>query len=216
MKVTLTSTSMMKPILYSQTENSVLVNQSKEQHPQRILGLLDQPHSQLSENIARTYRRPDSFGAPSVVSCWQHFLHVANATNEQCIAVFGFEFNGDETWYQLWNTTTQSLCWLMHEGEMDYQPYAIIAMDALVSLLPNWNGELFLALSSANDAHAHSGKFTHSQKNECEFQISDAATMANGQLWFLVTVNQPLNNQRTPLAAQFAQSGWISQSCQSA
>jgi len=208
MKVTVSSTSMMKPILYSKQ-----ISHSSTQHPQRVLGLLEWTGKQSLKDELTVYHRPATSAINPNPVCCHHFLQASNPKAESRIAVFGFEFDGDKTWYQLWNQASKEVCWLLHEDAWDYQTYAIMAMDALVTLLPEWNGELYLNLSEGKTAHSLPQANNALVDKRYDLQVADAATTPNGQLWFLVTVNAADTQvQKEALtSAEHLRTGWISQ-----
>lgn len=212
MKVTVSNTSMMKPILYTQT-----VKHAENQHPQRILGLLERTGKTIIEDQVTVYERPNSSLTVAKPVEWKNFLHIPNSKEQLRAAVFGFEFDGENTWYQLWNQNTNRAYWLRHHDDFDYQPYAIMAMDALVSLLPDWNGELHLHLSPENERSTlseHPQNLPRRQRtHQYDLLISDAATTANGKLWFLVTVKQETTNGPRQRRDEHLRSGWISSKC---
>lgn len=218
MKITVSSTSMMKPILHTKSASP-----SEKKHPQRIVGLLEPKQTQTFCQAAKVHARSNKSSANELPLLWQSFLRIPDRQSQLCVAVFGFEYDGDKTWYQLWSLETNQSYWLAHEDGMEYQPYSIMTMDALVSLLPEWDGELYLTLTTDNLFDA-----TNTEINACEnvtqneiqksnaanrgheLLISDAATTASGQLWFLVTVQEDqLQTDRQTWGGNL-RTGWIS------
>lgn len=206
MKVTVSSTSMMKPMLYTQSN-------IEPEHPQRIVGLLEQTDKEQISKQTVIYHRPDATQENPERTPWQHFLHIPDNKSQPCVAVFGFDHDGERTWYQLWNHQTKQVNWVLQQDGMDYQPYAILAMDALVSLLPNWNGELFWSLSSVSEpeSSAHHQTYFRQTNRQFDLLISDAVTTSNGKLWFLVTVQNERTELCEPVNAECLRTGWISQ-----
>jgi len=209
MKLTVSSTAMMKPLLHTKNQSQYL------SPPQRVTGLLEINQVQPGRNNGRQklvqYRRPDPQCALPTTARWQEFLRLDNVKNISCAAVFGFEFDGTRAWYQLWNRTTNRTCWLLHDNEMNYEPFAILTMDALVSLLPNWDGTLHQSPDSPDGADAvlHEPE-TIDARRIINLLIFDASTNAAGQLWFLVTIN----THHTDREMITTQSGWISRTIQ--
>jgi len=222
MKITVSSTSMMKPILHIQPTSPTV-----QQYPLRIVGLLEPGSKKPDSGSAAIYVRSVRSISIAIPLSWQSFLQIPDRHSQLCAAVFGFEFDGERTWYQLWNVETNQAYWLQHEDDMDYQPYSIMAMDALVSLVPDWDGELHLALmsnslsttgqsgSSAYETQSQNqgsrGGHSEELSRNQQLLISDAATTATGQLWFLVTVQDEKLNSGQPIWDGKTRTGWISQ-----
>jgi len=208
MKLTVSSTTMMKPLLHTHRHLQC------SSPPQRVVGLLEinlQPGQYSEPQKLVQHYRPDPQHALQCEAQWQDFLRLDNVNNTSCAAVFGFEFDGTRAWYQLWNHTTDQSCWLLHSNEMNYEPFAILTMDALVSLLPNWNGTLYQSPSSPSNSHAESQKpETIDARRIRNLLISDASTSAAGKLWFLVTINSNLTKSDTESEMITTRSGWIS------
>lgn len=210
MKVTVSSTSMMKPILYTPTSKL-----AKHRHPQRILGLLEGVDHGNSEVPITTYSRPFQSQSDATPAQGQCLLHIPDAQSQPCVAIFGFQFDGKNTWYQAWNQTAGEACWLKQKDGLEYQPYAIIAMDALVTLLPRWDGEIYLNLALASQSASTEGTLRHSPCQELsrdyDLLISDAAATTTGKLWFLVNVKAEYSGNSAQLHSQELHTGWISQ-----
>lgn len=223
MKITVSSTSMMKPLLHTDQ-----TSRSYQQHPQRLIGLLEIAKAQSNASPIATFNRPHKTCSTQIPFQWQLCMQILDRHSQLCAAVFGFEFDGEQTWYQLWNTETNQLFWLLHEDDMDYQPYAILAMDKLVSLIPQWNGELCvfpklgvgahdlanLKQKSVDNSGDHKSKYRENPVHSPSYDlfISDSATNATGQLWFLVTLrHDQLNADLNANSAQ-VRTGWISHS----
>jgi len=210
MKVTVSSTSMMKPILYTQANNH-----AQTRHPQRILGLLERTDINNVGEAITIYTLPNrSLGELNPVQ-WQNFLQIPDSNDQPRAAVFGFKYDGEQTWYQVWNQQTKQVCWLLHTDDFDYQPYAIMAMDALVTLVPDWNGEIYLHLCPASETNNsdYAPRLAPHQSNshQHELLISDAATTSTGKLWFLVTVKGESADGAEQMQSGQLRTGWISQ-----
>jgi len=140
MKLTVSSTAMMNPLLQTDRQAHGLAP------PKRVVGLLDmnqtQPNGKNLPNKLVQYNRPDTQQAMLQAARPQDFLNLNSAKNELCTAVFGFHFDGTNAWYQLWNCKTDRASWLQHSTDMNYEPFALLTMNALVTLLPNWDGTL--------------------------------------------------------------------------
>ena len=210
MKITVSNTSMMKPVLYCEKHSL-----SSSSHPRRVLGLLEQTNFLSTDNTVSVYNRPTTSGSQPLLQLWHNFMQIPDSRGQPCAAVFGFKFDGHQTWYQIWNVITAKGYWLLHTESMDYKPYAIIAMDALVTLIPGWNGELFLHLTKTQDEGGNKqlkyNLLTRANKQSYELHISDAATTESGQLWFLVTIK---DRQKGHKSAAAFDTGWISNSSQ--
>jgi len=181
--------------------------------PMRVSGLLElrmdsYNNKQFWQKLVQ-YHRPHQQQPCLQTAQWGHFLHINNANDESCVAVFSYEFDGVQSWYHVWNSQAQRSFWISHYDGMIYQPYAIVAMDALVSLVPNWNGRLH---ASPNNDDSSNTTINSIHKYEdadrlCNVLVSDASTDENGELWFLVTVKPTdfgeSNTQKT-------KTGWIS------
>lgn len=207
MRLTVSSTAMMKPLL--QRKDASLATPP----PMRILGLLERrsdshDRNQLWQKVVQYYR-PHLQQPCLHTAQWGHFLEIINTNNDACVAVFGYEFDGANSWYQVWNSQTERSCWIRHHDDMSYQPYAIVAMDALVSLVPNWNGQLHAAPGQDDVSNTKIDlKFKSNDADRmCNVLVSDASTDANGHLWFLVTVKPAAN---TESIAHTTKTGWIS------
>lgn len=210
MKLTVSSTSMMKPIFCIES------SQLGTAPPTRVLGLLNnsalaQRHSTTPKKLLQ-FQRPCLQHALLKTAVWSDFQHLLNKQDDSCVAVFGFVFDGVQIWYQLWNQKTEQACWLQHTDELEYEPYAILAMDALISLLRSWNGALHQT-PNTNIVQPSTPKSTAVVVEADKIHsvlVSDASTNYTGQLWFLVTLNTAeelyqCNSKPTPL-----HSGWIS------
>lgn len=208
MKLTISSTSMMKPILHAESHSHCLAA------PQRVLGLLEskQLHTEKRGQADKLvqYHRPNIQHELLQTAMWEDYMQLENRHSENCTAVFGFDFDGVNTWYQLWNSTTGRACWLRHSDDMNYDPFAILAMDALVTLVANWNGTLYQAPSFPNNAYpANSGSTSNIEaRHISSLTVSDASTSSAGHLWFLVTVNPIQNDPDAMPQTHF--SGWVS------
>jgi len=211
-KLTVSSTSMMKPIF------SIDASKHAVSPPQRVLGLLKSTtpaieNNPISEKLVQ-YQRPHQQHALLKTAQWLDFLQLDDKRADSCAAVFGFEFDGEHIWYQIWNHTTERACWLRHTDNMEYNPFAILAMDALVTLLPNWDGALYQSPASVNTP-------TPVRKEEADIidankvhnvLVSDSSTCKAGKLWFLVTLNTTdtqMGKESKPIPPLC---GWISQS----
>lgn len=222
MRLTVSSTAMMKPLLQCNDANQTT------SPPIRILGLLERQHAcQPGINSGHRvvqYHRPHQHQPYLQTAQWEHFLRINNATDQAFVAVFGYEFDGTRSWYRIWNRQTRRSCWVCHQDGMTYQPYAIVAMDALVSLVPNWNGQLHKAPNSKAPHKQTQYKKVQKKKNpadrthnntpcddgtdrHCTVMVSDASTDTHGGLWFLVTVD-PANDCATETHKTLT--GWIS------
>lgn len=226
MKVTVSSTSMMKPILLSE-----LTSSATKAHPQRVLGLLERTDKDSEHGPLFIHSHPHACNKTPYKEAWSSFMQIQDKQSQWCVAVFGFEFDGKNTWYQIWNLDNNQSGWVMHHSGIDYQPYAIMAMDALVSLLPDWNGELFWTIKPPHMSEKSSLSYTAkpNEKNNlskktyfqqrsrsfsgadrhCEVRISDAATSPTGKLWFLVTIQDEQSLGSCNSNDQL-RTGWIS------
>jgi len=212
MQLTVSSTSMLKPILHTDTR---CPNVSP---PHRVLGLLECDYYQRSPGTRPRkllqYHRPHTQHALMHNNVWRDFLRLDNGHGDANAAVFGFEFDGERTWYQLWNKKAERAIWLQHSEEMNYAPFAILAMDALVSLIPNWDGMLHQSPASANgqttSVRIRSSVIDANQIHN--LLVSDSSTGSTGQLWFLVTINAKPRSQDTESTSATQRSGWISTS----
>ena len=209
MKLTVSSTSMMKPLLHTEHHSP------HPSPPQRVVGLLEISQVQQRVNLKKwvQYSRPDKAHSLLQAAERQEFLQLVNTKNISCIAVFGFVFDGTRAWYQVWNCTTDQTCWLKHNSTMNYDAFAILTMDALVSLIPKWDGTLHQAPDATSNAHAMSSESETIDAEQINtLLVSDASTSAAGQLWFLVTINstQVESNSDTTSNMLHARSGWIS------
>lgn len=208
MKLTVSNTVMMKPLLHLDSHPQCL---SK---PHRMVGLLEITQEQHGQNFEPQkvvqYSQPGQQHVLPQTAKWQDFLTLDNAKNISCAAVFGFEFDGLNTWYQVWNQLTDQPGWLLHKNNMNYKAYAILTMDALVSLLPNWDGTLHPSLNKADKEDAGFPKpDTIDARQVSNLQVSDASTCAADQLWFLVTINSISNASDTRLNQTSTRKGWI-------
>lgn len=208
MKLTVSSTVMMKPLLH--------VNK-RHQHafpPRRVVGLLESDQQQLNhihrpQSIVQ-YSRPNQQQALQNTAKWQDFLQLEDSRNISCTAVFGFEFDGTNTWYRVWNQKTEKACWLLHKNNINYQAYAILTMHALVSLLPNWDGTLHQSPDTTDNRHVDYQKpATIDSKQISNLLVSDASTSTSGKLWFLVTIYSPLWQGQFESNTIPTRSGWI-------
>lgn len=211
MKLTVSSTAMMKPLLH--VDNHPLYTSP----PHRVVGLLEisqwQKHKRIEPQKRVQYSRPNEQHALLQTAMWQEFLQLDNVRKISCIAVFGFVFDGTRSWYQVWNCSTNQACWLQHSSCMNYDAFAILTMDALVSLLPKWDGTLHQApeaTGNADTACQNSETIDADQINT--LLVSDASTGAAGKLWFLVTINSTRieNDSDTTSHMLSMRSGWIS------
>jgi len=210
MRLTVSGTTMMNPLLHVDNHPPCA------SAPTRVTGLLENDHVQPGPNAELKkyvqYSQPDWNQVMLQSAKWQDFILLHNAKNTACAAVFDFKFDGTNAWYQLWNKTSNQACWLMNNDDMNYEPYAILTMDALVSLLPNWDGTLHQSPHATNkntsvsDHHHH----TIDAKQILGLSICDASTSAAGQLWFHVTVESNSGWHKMGLDTMPTQSGWIS------
>jgi len=214
-KLTISSSSMMNPIFLAEK------NETGDATPDRILGLLTMPSDSVGQHQffgkVVEYRRPDQEHPQLKTALWSDFQPVKNNELMPCIAVFGFHHDGHCSWYQLWNTTTNSTAWVMHSDNLVYEPFSILAMDALVSLLANWQGLLYHCPENTlvqnpflpKAADKIDANFIHSVR------VSDASTSIAGQLWFLVTVHinpcqsNALKRDSYEYLSGNSRSGWI-------
>lgn len=213
MKLTVSNTAMMKPLLH-------MYNQPvRTSPPQRVVGLLEISQAEHNQCIGLQkqvqYTRPDNQHASLQTALWQDFLQLINVKKVSCVAVFGFVFDGTRAWYQVWNCTTDRAYWLQHNRFMNYDAFAILTMDALVSLLPKWDGTLHQAPVATNDDNvAYQKSETIDAEQIKTLLVSDASTSAAGQLWFLVTINSTRvdndNDRETTSNMLPKRSGWIS------
>jgi len=210
MKLTVSSTAMMRPILHT-------INGSPcSSPPQRVVGLLERGQlddgSHCKSQKLVQYLRPEKEQVLLHTASWEDLLQIDNDKNQLCVAVFGYVFDGAKTWYQVWNNRTDRTCWLQHNDDMNYEPYAILAMDALVSLLPNWDGTLHQSPGAAINAKSPASQQskTIDAKHVRHLLISDSSTSAAGKLWFLVTIKTTQKVQESKLKPISSKSGWIS------
>ncbi len=208
MKLTVSSTVMMNPLLHS----NELAHRTPP--PQRLVGLLEPIQSYKFQHDGpqkiMQYTRPDQQSVLLQTAKWQEFLPLDNVKNNSCAAVFGFDFDGIQTWYQVWNRTTERTCWLLHNNHMNYEAFAILTMDALVSLLPNWDGTLYHspdALTDSDDMCRTPETIDAKQINN--LLVSDASTSTVGRLWFQVTIDSISNENNTKSPMMPKRSGWI-------
>ena len=171
--------------------------------PSRILGLLR--NDKLSQNPFRAidkvveYQRPERQFAQLKTARWTDYLQLDIDQHNDALAVFGFHFDGESTWYQLWHTERASLSWIAQTENLQYEPFAILAMDELVSLWPTWKGLIFPQPTLSADGHSRLADQNVKQieaKKVDSVVISDAVTDSTGELWFLVTVNCLVGNKR--------------------
>lgn len=208
MKLTVSNTVMMNPLL--QLDARALSTSP----PQRVVGLLENIHTSgvqpcEPQQIVQ-YGRPDQQSFFVQTAKWQDFLLLDNAKNSSCATVFGFDFDGIKTWYQVWNRTIEQTCWLLHNDSMNYKAFAILTMDALVSLVPNWDGSLYHSPVTSSDADNTCHKpetIDASQINS--LLVSDASTNAGGRLWFQVTIDSNSSEIDTQSHTIPMRSGWI-------
>ncbi len=208
MKLIVSSTAMMKPLLRTDTAP----HQSPP--PQRVLGLLEKSEGSACATQVKfvQYQRPHHLHVLLHTAQWPDFLSLNNKRSESCAAVFGYEFDGENSWYQLWNKTTERAVWLLHADNMNYEPFAIRAMDELVALVPSWDGALYTSppihnkphFARCSEAHVFEPSLAHN------LLVSDASTNADGKLWFLVTVNAQCYDNSRALAHRPSRTGWIS------
>jgi len=203
---------MMKPLLQNTDINL------DSPPPMRVLGLLERRmesynNNQFWQKLVQYYR-PLRQQPCLQAAQWSHFLHINNANDESCVAVFSYEFDGVQSWYHVWNSRAQRSVWISHHDDMIYQPYAIVAMNALVSLVPNWNG--LLRASPTNDDSSNTTinsihKYEDADR-PCNVLVSDASADANGELWFLVTIKPTDFGESDMLESNTRETktGWIS------
>ena len=208
MKLIVSSTAMMKPLFRTDTA----AHQSPP--PRRVLGLLEKSQDSTSTTQVKfvQYQRPHPLHVRLHTALWQDFLTLDNSRSEPCAAVFGYEFDGKNSWYQLWNKTTEQAVWLLHADNMNYEPFAIRAMDELVSLVPSWDGALYTCPPTHNKTHTARCSEAHLFEPSLAHSllVSDASTNANGKLWFLVTVNAQCYDNGGALEHKPSRTGWIS------
>ncbi len=215
MKLTISSSSMLKPLLLAG------INTPFTPPPDRLTGLLtarsgNSSYTRKFEKIVE-YHRPHT--AHPRLSCakWTDYLAVNDDQFEESLAVFGFNYDGEQTWYQLWNNINGQLVWVMHDDTRVYEPFAIRAMDALVSLIPQWKGWLYPAPGCASARNPFSPRSANQidAQSVHNLRVSDSSTDLSGHLWFLVTVytncidKQRLLRKAHEHAAPDARSGWI-------
>jgi len=208
MKLTVSNTVMMKPLLHLDSHHQSTSRQ------QRVVGLLEITQAQHSQNFrpreVLQYSHPGQQHALQQTAKWQDFLTLDNVKKISCAAVFGFEFDGLNTWYQIWNQVTDQPCWLLHKNNMNYKAYAILTMDALVSLLSNWDGTLHQSINNADNLEAgcHAPETIDATQIN-NLQVSDSSTCAADQLWFLVTISSTSNGTDNQSRRISTRSGWI-------
>lgn len=217
MNLTISGSSMLTPLFLSNNACQT------ELPPDRIVGLLT-VHSEpgngaLSLDKVVEYNRPEHEHAMLTTARWRDFLQVDNDPQSQNMAVFGFMFDGEHSWYQLWNANREHVCWVRDNDKLNYKPFAILAMDALITLMPSWQGWLFqyptnlkpdnLFLPIAADRI--------DQQLVQRIMVSDSSTNLSGVLWFLVTINSGKSmsdREIQPRNATFSgapRCGWITQ-----
>lgn len=216
MKLCVSSTSMMNPVLLGSFNRD-----SPNKPPTRLLGLLSLGDSSVSSPSVgmATYSRPqERYQNPTTESEWQFLELQENAARRYC-AVFGYLFDGKSIWYRVWNTEYGHTQWLRHSNSMIYSPYDLVVMDALLSLLPKWNKQLypFPALRSMPGNNVKkpclNNRVQHSVSGSpCDttLMVSDSAVLPTGELWFLVSITPDSTALDGKSTLGSTKTGWIS------
>jgi len=214
MKLCVTSTSMMNPVLLRSAPL-----QGLDTPPTRVLGLLaldaisllnpDDSNATSRSTGLSGYHRPTTQSQHQRTLAVDRFLQLSHQTDQPHYAVFGFLFDGQSCWYRIWDEEASCTYWLKHDNNMAYTPYDIVAMDLLLSMKTNWNGDLYLQPEERCEPHdydqsAHwlDARAIHS------VLVSDAAVMRSGKLWFLITVKPIM--EAVSDAATRTHTGWVS------
>ncbi len=215
MKLTVSNTVMMKPLLHTVRQPL------RTSPPQRVVGLLELSQVQLSQHdktlkglqkLAQYNGTNQQYELQQTAE-WEDFLQLDNVKKIPCVAVFDFKFDGTNTWYQVWSRTNDQTRWLLHNNSMNYQAYAILTMDALVSVIPNWDGTLYQSPDTPNNPHIADKKPEIVDANQINnLLVTDASTSTAGQLWFRVTINPRQMEIGTESKIIPTRSGWISPS----
>jgi len=210
MKLTVSSTAMMNPLLQTDRQAYSLAP------PKRVVGLLDMnqvhPDRKTGPQKLVQYCRPDTQQAMLQTARWQDFLTLSSVKDVLCMAVFNFQFDGTNAWYQLWNCKTDRVCWLQHHDGMNYEPFALLTMNALVTLLPNWDGTLHRSPETSAKTQVGSSfePETVDANQVNNLLVSDSSTCTAGQLWFLVTISAHSLANGMESTTIPTRSGWIS------
>ena len=101
-----------------------------------------------------------------------------NKINRYRVAVYAVSFDGNDSWYQVWDKRSQRVCWIKHRSDMDYQPFANIVMNEMMKLVPN------------------SAIVEEAEKTvTMDFTIFDSVVSVSGNMWLLASSELPLHNK---------------------
>ena len=101
-----------------------------------------------------------------------------NKINRYRVAVYAMSFDGNDSWYQVWDKCSQRLYWINHRSDMDYQPFANIVMSEMRMLVPN------------------SAIYEEASKTvTMDFTIFDSVVSISGNMWLLASSVLPLHHE---------------------
>ncbi len=116
------------------------------------------------------------------------------------VVVYGFWFDGTDSWYRILAKQTDELIWVAHSDPMSYLPYANIIVSTLSRLSADWSGALY----------QYTGAVKYCELKQIKtISVLDACISDSRELWFLVSLSSRAKPWRQHSGDKKQISGWI-------
>ena len=97
-------------------------------------------------------------------------------------AVYGYHYDGEQTWYQLRESPSGDLAWMSGDRQNRFHPLSKLVSESLAYLTATWDKRIFATVGDATTSTV-----VVSRGEEISIAVASSA-MFEGKLWILVVV----------------------------